>query len=237
MGKKKGLTVGRSNIWYMFRNPIYCGKIFILAYKNEEAAIVKGLHQALVSVELFNEVQDVLAGRKRKIQSQLTAKDEFPLRGFLQCRKCGGRLTASISKGNGGHYFYYHCITTCGERFNALEANSLFVNKLKKISANQQSITLFKEVMKDYCKQTGKEKNSLTKEITEAIEKNRLRIQNAQQMMVDGELSSADYKDVKSRYEPEIEKLVSKQLQVKQQDSNLLEHVTNATELLQNLAE
>jgi site-specific DNA recombinase len=235
MVKNKGLNLAKSNIWYMFRNPIYCGKVFIPAYKNEEATTVEGLHQPIISEILFNNVQDVLSGKKRKIVSQITIKPELPLRGFLKCSKCGGHITGSASKGNGGMYFYYHCISPCKERFKAEDANESFYKELQSISANEQSINLFATVMKDYCKQMGKYKNTDDKQITDAIDKNKLRISNAQQLMVDGELSPTDYKEIKNRYEPEIDILANKQLQLKQQDSNLPNHVTNAVALLQNL--
>ena len=231
----KGLKMGKSNIWNMFRNKIYCGKIFIPAYKSEEAVTVKGLHEPIISEALFNEVQDVLAGKKRKIQSQITAKPMLPLRGFLECKSCGARLTGSASKGNGGYYFYYHCTIKCKERFSATVANEIFVKELEKITANKQSILLFKEIIKDYCKQTNKDKNNNQKEIIEAIEKNQLRIKNAQQLMLDGELSAADYREIKDRYEPEIRTFESNKSQLKLQDSNLMEYVNNATKLLQNL--
>lgn len=212
MVQEKGFKIAKSNIWCMLRNPIYYGKILIPAYKNEERMIVPGLHEGLISEELFNEVQDVLDGRKRKIVSQVTVKPELPLRGFLECRKCGSRLTGSASKGNGGLYFYYHCNTKCKERFNAHEANELFVKELEKISANKQSIQLFREVMKDYDRQTGAAKKNDNKEIIGMIEKNRQRIQNAQQLMLDGELNAADYREIKDRYEPEIRKLEGRQV-------------------------
>ena len=235
MAREKGFDISKSNIWRMLRNPIYHGKIYIPAYKNEEAVTVPGLHEGLITEELFNQVQDVLDGRKRKIVSQVTVKPELPLRGFLECKKCGSRLTGSASKGNGGLYFYYHCNNDCKERFNAHEANELFVKELEKISANKVSIQLFREVMKDYCKQTGTAKRNNNKEITNDIEKNRLRIKNAQQLMLDGELNAADYREIKNRYEPEIKKLESKLIQIRQQDTNLFEYVTDATELLENL--
>ena len=83
-----------------------CGQIFIPAYKDEPEAIVQATHEPLISVELFNEVQDALNGRKRKFPSKNTLKEELPLRGFLECRKCGAKLTGSASKGNGGRYFF-----------------------------------------------------------------------------------------------------------------------------------
>jgi site-specific DNA recombinase len=47
------------------RNPVYCGKLFIPKYKNEESQLVKGIHEPLISEKLFYEVQDVMDGRKK----------------------------------------------------------------------------------------------------------------------------------------------------------------------------
>lgn len=66
MARDKGLKIGKSHIWNILRNPIYCGNIYIPTYKNEEAMLVKGKHEPIVSEALFNEVQDVLNGKKRK---------------------------------------------------------------------------------------------------------------------------------------------------------------------------
>jgi site-specific DNA recombinase len=41
-------------------------------------------------------------------------------------------LTGSASKGRYNHYYYYHCVSSCGCRFKAGNANSLFVRELKK---------------------------------------------------------------------------------------------------------
>ena len=62
---KKGLNIGRSQFWNFLRNPIYIGKIVIKAYGNEEEEIVDGIHEAIVSKELFHKVQDVADGKAR----------------------------------------------------------------------------------------------------------------------------------------------------------------------------
>lgn len=103
MAKGKGLKVGKSQIWNILRNPIYCGKIYVPTYKKEEAMIVQGKHQSLVSEELFNEVQDVLNGRKRKpLGRRYGLTEEYPLRGSLICQQCGRILTGSSARGNTG---------------------------------------------------------------------------------------------------------------------------------------
>ncbi len=62
---KEGLKVSRSNFYSLLRNPIYCGKIRIKAFKDEPKQIVQGIHEPIVSEELFYGVQDILDGKKK----------------------------------------------------------------------------------------------------------------------------------------------------------------------------
>jgi len=135
---KKGLKCERSNFWNLIRNPIYCGKIVVSKFKDEETTLVQGQHEPLISESLFYEVQDILNGKKRhtRLGTSISTHDAFPLRGFLVCTECGRTLTASASRGTGGFYYYYHCISACGVRLKADNANSLFVRELKKYLPN-----------------------------------------------------------------------------------------------------
>lgn len=49
--------------------PVYCGKILIPKFKEEEPLIVEGQHEPIISESLFDEVRDVISGRK-KINAQ-----------------------------------------------------------------------------------------------------------------------------------------------------------------------
>ena len=64
MAAKKGLKYSKNNFWFAIRNPLYCGKIFIPKYKDEESRFVKGQHEPIISKALFYLVQDVLDGRE-----------------------------------------------------------------------------------------------------------------------------------------------------------------------------
>jgi hypothetical protein len=133
--RQKGLNIGKSQIWNLLRNPLYCGKIYIPTYKKEPAMLVRGIHEPLISEALFDEVQDVLKGKKRRvIQISYGLKEEYPLRGTLLCKECGRILTASSSKGNGGMYYYYHCVKVCKERFKSEEVNGKFQEQLAMIN-------------------------------------------------------------------------------------------------------
>lgn len=62
---KRGLKCSKHNFWLAIRNPVYCGKIFVAKYKDEEERLAPGQHEGIISEELFQEVQDVLDCRGR----------------------------------------------------------------------------------------------------------------------------------------------------------------------------
>ena len=47
MAKEKGLKCSKNNFWTAIRNPMYCGKIFIPKYKDEESEDSKKYLEAL----------------------------------------------------------------------------------------------------------------------------------------------------------------------------------------------
>lgn len=236
MSKEKGFKCSKNNFWNIIRNPAYCGKIVVKAYKDEDLMIFQGTHEPLISEELFYNVQDILDGRKRNVPTKNTRKNELPLRGFLICRKCGKILTGSASKGNGGRYFYYHCQKGCNERFKALEANKRFVKELSKFEFKTEAIDLYYKMMHDTFKLNGEDKSQALKQIKIEIDKNKERINNAQQMMLDGQLDAADYKDVKKRYDPEIDKLVRRSMEIASLDSNYKKYLDEGFGLIKQFA-
>ena len=236
LSKEKNFKCSKNNFWNIIRNPVYCGKITIPAYKEEDLMIVQGTHEPLITEDLFYNVQDILDGRKRNIPTKNTRKDELPLRGYLICRKCGKLLTGSASKGNGGRYYYYHCQKGCNERFKAMEANQLFFMELKKFEFKPTVIDLYYNMLHDTFKENGGDKSQAIKHIKVEIEKNRERINNAQQMMLDGHLDAADYRDVKKRYEPEIDKLVRKTMEISAMDTNYKKYMDEGFGLMKQFA-
>jgi site-specific DNA recombinase len=203
---KKGFNVSRSHFWTMIRNPIYCGRIFIQAYKDEEAHYVKSVHETLINEELFYNVQDILNGKKRPIVST-KQKEELPLRRFLTCSRCGGRLTGSASKGKLKRYFYYHCQPGCKERFRAENVNKETIEKLEEISAKKEAFILYKIILEKELKKTGKDISEDTQKIMAEIGKNLERIDYAEKMMLDKQMDMAEYRSIKNKYEAVIKKL------------------------------
>ena len=131
---------------------MYCGKVFFTAYKNEAAHCVKGIHQPNVSEQLFDVVQDVLIGKLCWVRVNAFAEIDIhlPLRGFLNCQRCGKPLSGSCSRGNGGVYYFYHCqsVKLCKERFRAETANEIFVKQLSKVAVNVPIIDYYCQIIR-----------------------------------------------------------------------------------------
>ncbi|RYZ27118.1 MAG: recombinase family protein, partial [Chitinophagaceae bacterium] len=235
MVKAKGLKVGKSQMWNLLRNPVYSGRIFVPAYKDEKAVVIKASHQPIISLELFEEVQDVLNGRKRKFPTRQTAKDELPLRGYLQCKQCSSKLTGSASKGNGGKYFYYHCQKGCKERFKAELANKEILKEFVELSSNNGVIRILKESLETHLRLSKTDKVQQKEKLGQEIEKARGRITSARRLMLDKEIDATEYKEIKLEYEGEIEKLERKIEELSTLDSDLKEHISFCCDLLQNL--
>lgn len=53
LARERGIKTAKSNFWMNIRRPLYCGKIFIPKYKEEEAYFARGQHVPLITEELF----------------------------------------------------------------------------------------------------------------------------------------------------------------------------------------
>ena len=232
---KKGLVCSKNNFYTLLRNSVYCGKIFIPAYKDEDDIHVIGKHEPIISESLFYEVQDILNGRKRKLRLKNTRKEELPLRGFLECPQCGGTLTGSASKGNGGLYYYYHCMKGCKERIKADIVNDRFIDALFTISANDRVIDAYYEIMEDMFLSNSQFKVNTLRKLQEEIKKNKERLDNGMKMRLDKEIDADEYRGIKQEYEPALERLEREKLQISLIDADYKKYLDYSFIMLKNL--
>ena len=93
------LSIGR--VHKLLSNPYYAG--FVL----HKGHVYEGRHDALVSQELFDKVQAVLASHRHA--GERDRKHQHFLKGTIRCGTCGSQLVYSRHKGNGGEYEYFVC--------------------------------------------------------------------------------------------------------------------------------
>ncbi len=243
LAKEKGLKLGRSSFWTSVRNPVYCGKIKVPAYKDEEAYLVDGQHESIISESIFYKVQDIIDSRtvcKGSPGTQgltVTTPDEFPLRGFMLCKKCGKHLTGSGSKGNRMRYYYYHCRIKCKQRFRVDMTNGMFEQELKKYVPKKGISEIFKMVVCDTFNDESAFTQTERKRISNLIFEQNLRITKSRELLLNETLEREDYHDIKRDAEAKIvrhkadleaiEERVSHGLDVDLMANDLLSHMQN----------
>ena len=210
LAKAKGLKCSKNNFWVAIRNPLYCGKIFIPKYKDEESNFVQGQHEPLISEALFYDAQDVLNGRKKAMRPKIEVDDHLPLRGFLICPKCGRMLTGSASKGRTKYYHYYHCSSPCGVRYNAYKVNDDILEEIRKYVRPLPKLKLYQEVIISTFKSKTRLQRNEARQVTAQLEETNKRLSKARELLLAGDIEADDYRIIKSESEEKINRLEAK---------------------------
>jgi DNA invertase Pin-like site-specific DNA recombinase len=98
---RKGRLIPKQTFSRVVRNPFYAGWI------TTGSTRVRGAHDALIPDEVFEQVQARLKGH---VPHEIE-RDDFPLRGFVRCARCGKNLTAGKVTGRNQKYPRYWCWT------------------------------------------------------------------------------------------------------------------------------
>ena len=210
MAKEKGLKCSRNSFWEAIRNPMYCGKIIVPKFKDEEMYLADGVHQPLISEKLFYLVQDVINGRRRNYLhggAKASSPEEYPLRGFLRCPVCERNMTGGSSKGRNAHYYYYHCTLACKQRFRSEHVNQAFERELKRFIPRKGMAELFQMVICDTFNDNFKFFQSERKRIEEAITTQNNKLTKARELLLLETFTGSEYKEIKSESEQSILRL------------------------------
>ncbi|GLO72301.1 hypothetical protein MACH17_38180 [Phaeobacter inhibens] len=109
---KKGEIV-QQRVTDILTHPLYagyiCSKVYDLDWR-------KGQHEALISVETYDKVQQRRNG-SAKAPARRNIGEDFALRGFATCGDCGVPLRSSWAKGKYKRYPYYLCQTKSCESY------------------------------------------------------------------------------------------------------------------------
>ncbi|WP_074974978.1 recombinase family protein [Nitrosospira multiformis] len=96
--RKSGVKVPASTVNAILRNRLYSGQF------EWNGKRFQGSHEAIVSPELWERVQNVMDGRLRKKHRRATR--DFAFSGLIACTACGCAVVGEIKK---ERYVYYHC--------------------------------------------------------------------------------------------------------------------------------
>ncbi|MEK7712232.1 MAG: recombinase family protein, partial [Pseudomonadota bacterium] len=109
---RSGKPLALGSIKRLLMHPFYVGQFYL------KGELYEGSHEPLISRELFQRVQEVMA---RRGKAHTKRRHTFPFLGLVHCGECGGAITAERQKG----HHYYRCtkkLGPCTQRYIREEA-------------------------------------------------------------------------------------------------------------------
>lgn len=236
---KKGERRTWQTVKNTLQNPIYAGYI---ESKYTEGKRYTGLHQALISAEIFEKNQRIIAGNG-KLQTRSDESD-YPLRrNFLKCAYCNKFVTASAPRGNGGRYPRYSCLTCRSSVLgkpvskSSDEIHKEFKEILSHIRFKDGRTKLFKQVVLQRWCDDYEDALKTTHELNQEIEKLRTERAVTIRKFTRDELSYLDKEDAIKSIDDEIGVLEGKKIEADIHADQREKIIDNALLFLSNPSE
>jgi site-specific DNA recombinase len=142
--KAPAKPLGNNRLQALLRNDYYIG---VVRYRGK---VYPGRHEPLIPVSLFERVQAMLDTKRQSGERERV--HHHYLKGTLYCDQCGGRLTFSRNRGNGGAYDYFVCagrqIGSCSQPYHRVDRlEDLVVRVYGTLELSDERIARIREVM------------------------------------------------------------------------------------------
>lgn len=236
---RRGLKMQKSRIGNLLRSHFYYGKIEVAPYQNDAGGIYQGIHEPLISEEVFWQVQNILEGRKSKrYRIQSTVHPDLPLRGMVICGECGHKMTGSGSRSrNGDRHYYYHCEsrTGCKQRIRADKLEELLYEQLRTIRPKKSVLLLYIEVLNDISTNGQRIRASKKIEVKEEIAKLKTKLEGLEEKYLFDDLDKDVYTKWKAKIEAEIIELKNSVEDVITVSPEMTQNITSTMPLLTNI--
>lgn len=239
MVRRGGKRIRISAFLAALRNPAYCGKIFVEKHNDEDSHFVTSIHEALISEELFEKVQDVMDGRvfKARPNVKILCDEHLPLRGFLTCPQCGRTATGSASKGRSNRYYYYHCKAPCNYRVKAEIINGKFIEILQLAELRESVKKYLRKLLLQNFKELINNPVSDKRKIISELEVLQNRLKLARNKLLEEVIDDEEYSEIKQDCKMQIDKLEKRLAKVDvRKKVDLPKLVDSAIESIGNLA-
>ena len=133
---------GKDGVREMLCNSAYCGYI---GGKRDRSRTVRGLHEPIVSEELYERVQEVRGWRNRVLKPG-PPSGEYLLSKLLRCERCGARMHATRGGSNAARRYMCSARRSgnpCGERIvNAERLEGQLVQWIRDFKPDERLIAL-----------------------------------------------------------------------------------------------
>jgi site-specific DNA recombinase len=227
-----GLEVDERRIAEFMRNPWYCG---YMSHKLLEGKLVKGVHEPLISHELFIKA-NIEVDKNEHGYSLHFENEPIPLKGFLKCNQCGEPMRGYVVKAK--NLPYYKCNTKgCCNNKSGKELHVSFKNALEYLKLELLPNTkgfLKKQVIATYNKINREREENKEKMRGQIIEVNR-KIERLEERFMAEEITLDLYQKYGNLYREELKKLEEAHNESGKRVSNLEKCIDVAFEMACNL--
>ena len=234
----KGLKCSKNGFNNILRNIAYIGLIKIPKWKDEPEEIVNSLHEPIIDKVTFEKVQDIIAGRYKKLGKKVKG-EKYYLLGFLYCPLCSNKpMRASSPKGRNRKYDYYHCDTKnkcrC-KNFPVDVVHRSVFNTLASFKIKTEVLHLYYQILTDVFKADEKEKETEITYIERELRRYESMSDEADDKYISGKLVDKVYNKSKERYGTSIYELKEKLQHLTMQDGNIKTYLGFGLSLLADL--
>ncbi|MFO1100389.1 MAG: recombinase family protein [Xanthobacteraceae bacterium] len=232
--RRTGAAVPVSAVHTVLHNRIYAGEF---VWKGR---IYKGRHTPLISMDLFERVQDTLHGRHKKKLRRV--KDDFAFSTLVRCGHCGCALTGDIKK---GRYIYYRCTGykgRCPEPYVREEVLAdKFSHMLSQLDIGEPALQLVSEGLKSSHVDQAKDHAEAIKRLQAEYDRIQSRIQAMYVDKLDGKVDpgmferlSADWRKQQDKCLRDIHRHQAADQHYLEEGVSILEMARNARRLFDN---
>ena len=224
----------------MWRNPFYCG---VSVCKLTDGEPIKGKWDAMVSIDTFKKVQEIINGKQKK-SKPCKNHPQRPLTGLLVCGICGSRMTGYENKKK--HLNYYKCQKCNGVSLNTettpkalhIGAHDMFLSLLNGYEINSSLFEPFKEQFKRYYKYEKGEEQEKTNNVLKRLKEKEMELYMLKKNNALGKINEGEefYMQLKAELEKEIVGLQMECNNVSDKISNLDYLIEKSLNLLENVS-
>ena len=222
-----GGRVSINGLATILKNPFYIGLIRI--YKTGQT--FNGNHEPLVSTEMFENVQAVLAGKRADRASIQT----FTYSRMVRCGTCGYSLIAERQKG----HVYYRChsrpfknpakcpLTSVREE----ELDDAILNSLAEVELSNEELSVARTILEEHKKDLGKNRVAETEALRLQIEQIQTRKAKLTDLLIDGTVDKSLFENRHQAILIEQARLRERQSEIEKGEINLLGQLEKTVEL------
>jgi len=235
---QRGASYEERTIKYILENPFYYGAVRWNRQKHDdhtirdksEWIIAEGKHTAIISKEIWNEVQEQILKRSRPYKARAAGTMKHWLGGLVKCSDCGASLMAGL---NATRY-------QCG---NYSKGKCLHSHYIKTVDLEQAVYATFKDVMsggelKFILKKQASDNNVDSSElINQQLKKLEDKERRIKQAYMDGIDSIEEYKENKLLIQTERDELTAALTKISKDTDNtskMMSEISSVYDIITN---